>query len=106
MSELNIKSILTQVEALLAQAGELPTEAAEAVEKLLNVVEALSSNMQALTAEVERLRRDLEKKKKAKTTGEQNQDDGRKTIRSIPPKSDARMTRNNGRPATAALPRT
>jgi len=30
--------------------------------------------MQALTAEVERLRRDLEKKKKAKTTGEQNQD--------------------------------
>ena len=99
MSELNIKSILTQVEALLAQAGELPTEAAEAVEKLLNVVEALSSNMQALTAEVERLRRDLEKKKKAKTTGEQNQDDKRPKDDSIYSSEKRRTDDKKQRPA-------
>ena len=99
MSELNIKSILTQVEALLAQAGELPTEAAEAVEKLLNVVEALSSNMQALTAEVERLRRDLEKKKKAKTTGEQNQDDKRPKDDSIHSSEKRRTDDKKQRPA-------
>ena len=75
MNGLNIKSILKQVEALLSQAGELPAEAEAAIEKLLNVVETLSSDKKALVAEVERLRQELEKKKKAKTTGQQNQDD-------------------------------
>ena len=75
MSGLDVKTILKQVEQLLATAGTLPAEAEQAVEELLNVVEVLSSDKKELVDEVERLRQELEKKKRAKTTNPQNQDD-------------------------------
>ncbi len=74
MSDVDVESILKQVEALLAQAGVLPGEAvAAAVEKLLNVVEALSADMNELVEEVQRLRKQLEQKKKDKTNARPQQ---------------------------------
>jgi regulator of replication initiation timing len=70
MSQVDVQSILDQVEQLLAIAGELPEQAEQAVEKLLNVVEELCADRQTLAKEVERLRQQLDKKKKAKTTND------------------------------------
>ena len=76
MNQLNVETILKQVEELLAGAGELPAEAEQAISKLLNVVEALYADNKELAKEIERLRQQLEKKKKiAKTTGQANQDE-------------------------------
>jgi len=75
MIRVDVKTILKQVEQLLAAAGTLPTEVEQAVEKLLNVVESLCADRQSLTDEVERLRLQLDKKKKAKTTSGQDQND-------------------------------
>ena len=70
MSDVDVETILKQVEQLLATAGPLPGGAEQAIEKLLNVVEALCADRQTLTDELERLRQELEKKKKAKTTSQ------------------------------------
>ncbi len=70
MSQVDVQSILKQVEQLLAIAGELPKQAEQAVEKLLNVVEELCADRQTLAKEIERLRLQLDKKKKAKTTSD------------------------------------
>ncbi len=75
MSQVDVETILKQVEQLLATAGTLPTEAEQAIEKLLNVVESLCSYSQSLAEEVERLRQQLDKRKKAKTTSQQDQSD-------------------------------
>ncbi len=75
MIRVDVKTILKQVEQLLGAAGTLPTEVEQAVEKLLNVVESLCADRQSLTDEVERLRLQLDKKKKAKTTSGQDQND-------------------------------
>jgi len=75
MSGRDVKTILKEVDALLAGAGELPPQAELAVEKLLNVVETLCSYSQTLSEEVERLRKELEKKKRPKTTSQEQAGD-------------------------------
>ena len=77
MSQVNVQSILNQVEQLLASAGELPVPVEQAVEKLLNVVEELCADRKTLAKEVERLRLLLDKKKKAKTTSDNDSQSGK-----------------------------
>jgi len=60
MSQVDVQSILNQVEQLLAIAGALPEQSEQAVEKLLNVVEELCADRQTLAKEVERLRQQLD----------------------------------------------
>ena len=107
MSQVDVQSILNQVEQLLAIAGELPEQAEQAVEKLLNVVEELCADRQTLAKEVERLRQQLDKKKKAKTTSDNDpqgdkQDDSnhsseerRKPDRKVRPLRDRRSRHRN-----------
>lgn len=71
MSKLDVPAIIAVVEGLLAVSDlEL------AIEKLLNLVETLNADRESLAQEVERLREKLEGKKKAKTTGMTDCQDG------------------------------
>ena len=102
MSQVDVQSILNQVEQLLAIAGELPEQAEQAVEKLLNVVEELCADRQMLAKEVERMRQQLDKKKKAKTTsdndpqGDSNHssEERRKPDRKVRPLRDRRSSKD------------
>ena len=67
MSDLNVPTMIAQVETLLAQQERSPQVEA-AIELLLNAVEALNTDKQLLAEEIARLRKQLEQKKRAKTT--------------------------------------
>ena len=74
MGTSGVKSVIEEVERLLA-AEELSERTELAIEKLLDVVETLCSDKNSLADEVERLRKQLDQKKKAKNTGNRNQED-------------------------------
>jgi len=79
MDRSEVQVVLSRIEHQLAGLGGLEPVVEQAIEELLNLVERLVSGQQALAQEVQRLKQQLDQKKKAKTTGkddnfEQNTD--------------------------------